>query len=178
LGRRFSTEKTCRCAPAFFFGFHKYGETGGSHIPPPPPRTCENRRPKEKGELQNSLNDIDLDDSETSVSMEQIRKSFKKARDMFREGRLINTKKLVELFIDRVIVFKDHIDIYYNFRPNFQLPQVDIDFKKSAANQKPFLSDKRKIGCADKTPTDSSSYSTTYRGYNGGKRGIRTPGWY
>ncbi len=131
---------------------------------------------KEKGELQNSLNDIDLDDSETSVSMEQIRQSFKKARDMFREGRLINTKKLVELFIDRVMIFKDHIDIYYNFRPNFQLPQVDIDFKKSAANQKPFLSDKKgRIGCASKTPTDSP-YPTTYRGYIGGERGIRTLG--
>ena len=97
---------------------------------------------------------------------------------MFREGRLVNTKKLVELFIDRVMVFKDHIDIYYNFRPNFQLPQVDIDFKRSAVNQKPFLSDKKgRIGCASKTSTDSSSYPTTYRGYNGGERGIRTLGW-
>ena len=132
----------------------------------------------EKAELQDNLNGTDLDDFNEKVSVEQIIQSFKKARDMFREGKLINTRKLVELFTDRVIVFEDHIDIYYNFRPNFQMPQVDVNFQKSAAYQKPFLSDeKRKIGCAHKTPTDSSC-STTYRGYNGGEGGIRTRVWF
>lgn len=98
------------------------------------------RLEKEKDELQDKLNNIDIDGFNMQVSIEQISQSFNKARDMFREGKLVNTKKLIELFIDRVIVFEDHIDIYYNFRPNFHLPQVDTNFQKSAVDKKSFFS--------------------------------------
>lgn len=49
---------------------------------------------------------------------ENVTKLFLKARQLFREGKLETQQALIELFVNRIIIFEDHVEIIFNFSEN------------------------------------------------------------
>ena len=56
--------------------------------------------------------------------MEQLKESFQKARRLLENGQLSTTKKLVELYIDRVLIFESRVEVFFNLHPDLTLPNL------------------------------------------------------
>jgi hypothetical protein len=47
------------------------------------------------------------------------------ARELLKAGELSATKKLVELYVDRVTVYNDHVDVLFRFHPDLTFDNSD-----------------------------------------------------
>ena len=72
----------------------------------------------EKKQLAFSITKISKQYKIQDVSIEDLRKSFKKAKQLFLKGELKNTKKLIELYVDSVIIYDDHIELRVKVKPD------------------------------------------------------------
>ena len=68
---------------------------------------------KEKVLIENQLENLDFELSQARISKETLVTLFKKARNMFENGTLESSKQLIDLFVDRVDVYKERIEIRY-----------------------------------------------------------------
>lgn len=73
---------------------------------------------KEKILIENQLESLSLKISEAKISMETVVVLFEKAKQLFANGTLDSSKKLIDLFVNRVDVYKDRIEIKLNILPN------------------------------------------------------------
>ena len=78
----------------------------------------------EKIEVECSYNQVCDECDVKEVTIEQLRESFIKARKLLENGQLSTTKKLVELYIDRVLIFENHVEVFFNFHPDLILPEL------------------------------------------------------
>ena len=81
----------------------------------------------EKKQLEFSLAKIKNKENENSVSREDLEKAFSFAKELFRKGKVKNIKKLIELYIDCVIIYKDHIEIRVKIKPDISSPSHKKD---------------------------------------------------
>ena len=65
----------------------------------------------EKKQLDFSITKITKEHKIQDVSIDDLRKSFKKAKQLFLKGELKTTKKLIELYVDNVIIYDDYIEL-------------------------------------------------------------------
>jgi site-specific DNA recombinase len=56
------------------------------------------------------------------ISVEEIEKSFKTARRLMKEGKLTSTKRLIELYVDKVIVYHEHVEVVFRFHKDLVMP--------------------------------------------------------
>lgn len=73
---------------------------------------------KEKILIENQIETLNAKISQTSISKETIEIMFCKAKKLFENGTLESSKKLIDLFVDKVIVYKDRIEIKLNILPD------------------------------------------------------------
>lgn len=73
---------------------------------------------KEKVLIENQLENLDFELSQARISKETLVTLFKKARNMFENGTLESSKQLIDLFVDRVDVYKERIEIKLNILPD------------------------------------------------------------
>ena len=111
---------------------------------------------KAETEFQNERLACDLNICD--VSEAEIEKAFKNAVKLFKSNKLPTTKRLVELFIDKVIVYKDHVDVFYNFHP---------DLTPFEHTDKVFKNNKKSPAAGNA----ELSVATTKSGYYGGDEG-------
>ena len=109
----------------------------------------------EEKSLQVRIDQFDESEKVRSMDEEEIKKAFRQACVLFEKGTLSTTKQLIEMFVDRVIVYEDHLELRLKINPGlYQRPTLP---KQHAVSKTGFLVPHTKV-C----------------GYDGGERGIRT----
>ena len=78
----------------------------------------------EKIHLEASLEQICFDESSKDISIETLTERFNQAKGFLKCGELKTTKKLIEQFVDKVLIFADHVEVVFNFHPDLILPQA------------------------------------------------------
>ena len=81
----------------------------------------------EKIKVDAKFNDISSENQMHEVTVEELTDNFMQARQLLTSGKLTTTKKLIELYIDRVTVYEDHVNVTFKFHPDLTLPSVDKD---------------------------------------------------
>ena len=56
--------------------------------------------------------------------MESLISQFNKAKAFLKSGKLATTKKIIEQFVSKVLVFSEQVEVVFNFHPSLKLPQV------------------------------------------------------
>lgn len=68
------------------------------------------------------------------ITEESIKEKFALAKSLLKVGELQTTKKLIELFIRKVLVYQDHVEVIFNFHPDLKLQEPpkrrEIDSQK------------------------------------------------
>lgn len=77
-----------------------------------------NELEKEKILVENQIETLNSKISQAVVSKETISGLFRKAKMLFKNGTLESSKKLIDLFVEKVIVYKDRIEIKLNILPD------------------------------------------------------------
>ena len=86
----------------------------------------------EKAELIKGINNIETEMDSSNISEQKIKAAFKKAKKMFLQGSLSNNKKLIDNYVDKIIIYKDRIEIRFNLGTiNPQGPNGRGDFNVS-----------------------------------------------
>ena len=82
---------------------------------------------EEKYLLESKLNQLYKSVKTDEVKAEDISEAFKKARQMLADGSFPNLKKIVELYVQKIVVYEDRADVYLNFQPHLRIPLDEID---------------------------------------------------
>lgn len=77
-----------------------------------------NELEKEKILIENQMEILNNKISQATISKETIAIVFGQAKKLFENGTLESSKKLIDLFVDKVIVYKDRIEIKLNILPD------------------------------------------------------------
>ena len=85
----------------------------------------------EKAEMESRLKSIDIDNSIKSVTEAELKEWFSLAKDLFKSGSLSTSKKLIDLFVDKVSVYDDHVKMMIKIKPDLSLPTTDEDESSS-----------------------------------------------
>lgn len=59
------------------------------------------------------------------ITVEKLNESFNMARELLEAGELSATKKLIELYVDRVIIYNNHVDVLFKFHPDLTFDNSD-----------------------------------------------------
>lgn len=78
----------------------------------------------EKIEVECRYNQVCDECDVKEVGVEQLKESFQKARRLLENGQLSTTKKLIELYIDRVLIFESRVEVIFNLHPDLNLPEL------------------------------------------------------
>ncbi len=81
----------------------------------------------EKAELKSRLKSIDIDNSIQSVTEAELKEWFSLAKNLFKSGSLSTSKKLIDLFVDRVTVYDDHVKMMIKVKPDLSSPSHKKD---------------------------------------------------
>jgi len=60
----------------------------------------------------------------SEITKEDLTERFNLAKSLLKSGVLTNTKKLIELFVNKVLIFSDHVEVIFNFHPDLIPPPV------------------------------------------------------
>ena len=127
---------------------------------------------EEKSILQASYEKICFDNSTPDITEDELSERFNQAKSMLKYGTLSETKKLIELFVNKVNVFSDRVEVIFNFHPDL-IPYETFDIKKDCLHNE-------KQEENDESPSDEDELtykmevSTLVGGYCGGGDGSRT----
>lgn len=86
---------------------------------------------REKDDLKNRLEIEHEQKSQVRVSAKDFKRAFEKARELLAKGDYNSKKRILDMFLNKVVVFNDRIEVYNNILPNFILGalRTDIDIK-------------------------------------------------
>ena len=89
------------------------------------------RIPYKLGELEETkekllfeLNDVESSLKHDEFSEEKIRKLFSKAEHQLKNGTLANRRMIIDQYIDKVVIYKDRIEVYMNLVGDYVLKEV------------------------------------------------------
>jgi site-specific DNA recombinase len=78
----------------------------------------------EKIEVESRYNQVCDECDVKEVGVEQLKESFQKARKLLENGQLSTTKKLIELYVEKVLIFESRVEVFFNFHPDLILPEL------------------------------------------------------
>lgn len=76
-------------------------------------------------ETQFQLSKLEMQQSERTLSGEQFMKTFRMAKSLIASGTLESKQQLVEQFVEKVIIYADHIEINLKIANGFQLSRAE-----------------------------------------------------
>lgn len=79
---------------------------------------------KEKTQLNERLAELVQKLDREEIDQDKIFTAFKKAKEMLKNGTLENRREIIEQYIDKIIIFKDRIDIKFNFSEEFIIDET------------------------------------------------------
>ena len=80
---------------------------------------------KGKDNIELELQRMEFDNSIQDVSEEEIEEWFETAKVLLKSGKLSSSKELIDLFVDRVTVYEEHIELIKKVKPDLSLPAKD-----------------------------------------------------
>lgn len=75
------------------------------------------RLEEEKEKIQSEIRDTQKDAVQSELSESDIRRAYQRVREMFRGGTLEEKRQLINLYVDKVVVYREHIEVYLNTVP-------------------------------------------------------------
>lgn len=78
----------------------------------------------EKATLETRLLEMKNSLATSQIDNKKLASSFRKAKEMLKNGSLANRRAIVEEYIDKVIIYKDKIDIKFNVIKDFDIKEV------------------------------------------------------
>lgn len=78
----------------------------------------------EKAVIEDKIYRLNRELSKKMISKTQLKRLFSRAKNLFEQGTLDASKKLIDLFVERVDVYKDHIEIKLNILPTDTPPKA------------------------------------------------------
>ncbi len=119
----------------------------------------------EQKALQESYERLKLETGENVIGIEELTEKFNSAKDMLKYGTLPQTKKIIQLFIDSVLIFDDRVEVVFNAHPDLSPDKLFSEdynkIEKKYGKKDAFKSDKS-VKIAQK------NVSTLIGGYDGG----------
>ena len=85
----------------------------------------------DKIEAESRYNQICSEYEIRDVSREQLKDSFAIAKKLLMNKKLSTAKKLVEYYIDKVLIFGDKVEVYFNFHQDLDLPELPYQKKRT-----------------------------------------------
>lgn len=77
----------------------------------------------EKARLKADYEQICFSTSAKEVSIKELTDSFNKAKGLLKRGELKTTKSLIEQYINKVLIYEDHVEVIFNFHPELNFRQ-------------------------------------------------------
>ena len=84
-----------------------------------------NQLEQEKEQLDFQIQAEDRSAKEKDLNEEAIREAFRQARKLFHSGTLPQMEQLVNLYLDKVVVFPNYVEIHMNNIPSNLIPPSD-----------------------------------------------------
>ncbi len=72
---------------------------------------------KEKAELESKLICEQKNLNMITITEKQIQTAYTQAKKLFLSNELVETRQLINLYLDKVLVYKEHIEFYLNVLP-------------------------------------------------------------
>ncbi len=73
---------------------------------------------KERGELQAKIEEIQRRSCAQNVSEDMLKEAYSRAREMYLSDSEEMHRQLLQLYLDRVVVYREHIEVYLNTLPS------------------------------------------------------------
>lgn len=80
----------------------------------------------QKVNLKDDIYSMEQELSKYAFDENTFRKMFQTARMMFQEGKLTTNKALIDRYVDKIIIYKSYIEIYFNMGGTSTFPTNDI----------------------------------------------------
>ncbi len=77
-----------------------------------------------KEKLLFELNDVEATLSQEEFSEEKIRKLFGRAEQQLKNGTLTNRRMIIDQYIDKVVIYKDRIEVYMNLIRDYTVKET------------------------------------------------------
>ena len=77
-----------------------------------------------KEKLLFELNDVESSLMHDEFSEGKIRKLFSKAEQQLKNGTLANRRMIIDQYIDKVVIYKDRIEVYMNLVSDYTVKEV------------------------------------------------------
>ena len=112
---------------------------------------------KEKARIENELNDVKSRLNGELISEEELTAAYRKARELFLNGSPEEKRQLINLYLEKVVVYEQYVEVYVNTLPRFIYERimtaaaetaVTADENKNSHNSEKVV---RKIGRGDGT---------------------------
>lgn len=84
-----------------------------------------------KAQMKFRLETFETAENAKGITEDEIRKWFSTARTLFLERSLTTSKKLIDLFVDKVTVFDNHVKLVIKIKPDLSLPTKESDKSSS-----------------------------------------------
>jgi site-specific DNA recombinase len=92
---------------------------------------------KERGHQEFEYKQICDSNDIPEITIDSIRTKFELARTYLKSGKLQTTQKLIEIFIKEVIVYEDHVEVFFNFHPDLNPPTNELSKIKQVGYSNP-----------------------------------------
>jgi site-specific DNA recombinase len=74
---------------------------------------------KQKEDIERQIEETEGSTRTVDVTEEEIRNSYSKARELFVSGQLPEMQKLINLYLERVVVYREYVEIFLHIHPSF-----------------------------------------------------------
>ncbi|MBT3320172.1 MAG: recombinase family protein [Clostridia bacterium] len=80
----------------------------------------------QKGEVDKQISEAEKLSKVVDVTEEDIRYHYAKARELFNSGELPEIRQLINLYLDRVVVYREHVEVILRVLPIFCIRDVEL----------------------------------------------------
>lgn len=84
-----------------------------------------------KGEIDKQINEAEKLTKVVDVTEEDIRYHYSKARELFSSGELPEMRQLINLYLERVIVYREHVEVILRMLPIFCIQDFEMVNKEN-----------------------------------------------
>ena len=75
------------------------------------------------------------------VSEEQIRRAYKLAQEQYLSGTLKEKQQLVNIYLDKVVVYKEHVEVFLHMLPTYLLSKTAQKISRKSQHLLEFAAD-------------------------------------
>lgn len=86
---------------------------------------------RRKDEVDKQILEAEKLSKVVEITEEDIRYHYAKARELFNSGELPEIRQLINLYLERVVVYREHVEVILRVLPVFCIQDFDLTSKGS-----------------------------------------------